>query len=248
VLSGGRRITGWGEEDGRWSAELPEASAGAWRFRQLFVNGERRLRPRLPREGYFRGEGGYGGDAGREGTDRFRYTAGDLDPSWRNPEALEVVALHFWVDAHLPVERIDGAKRLVTFRRKSRRRLSDDFTSAGARYYVENVHEALGAGEWYLEAEAGRLEYVPRAGETIGEAEVIAPHLTDLVRFEGEAEAGRFVEHVRLSGLGFSHNAWDLPADSAGDLQAAVGVPGAVTLTGARDCRIEGCTFGNLGT
>ena len=54
VFTGGRAI-----RDGRpartvaWTAQLPEVKEGKWDFSQLFVNGERRFRPRLPKQGYF---------------------------------------------------------------------------------------------------------------------------------------------------------------------------------------------------
>jgi hypothetical protein len=49
ILSGGREITGWKPGRGkRWVAEVPAARGGAWRFTQLFVNGKRQTRARLP--------------------------------------------------------------------------------------------------------------------------------------------------------------------------------------------------------
>ncbi|MGB2936891.1 MAG: right-handed parallel beta-helix repeat-containing protein [Phycisphaerae bacterium] len=248
VLSGGRRIAGWRKEDGRWVTDVPGVKKGTWRFRQLFVSGERRLRPRLPRRGYFRVAAGYEAESYHEGADCFIFAPGDLEAGWRNLQDIEVVVLHFWVDTHLPVKSIDPKARRVTFTRKSRRRLSDDYTRAGARYYVENVREALRPGEWYLDRKTGRLEYWPLPGERLEETETIAPRLTHLVRLEGKPKAGRPVEHVRFKGLTFSHNAWDLPPDDAGDLQAAVGVPGAAAFSGTGHCLIEGCTFTNLGT
>ena len=54
VLSGGTVISGWQRDKGPlWKVELPEVKSGRWYFRQLFVNGQRRLRPRLPKEGVF---------------------------------------------------------------------------------------------------------------------------------------------------------------------------------------------------
>ena len=50
VLSGGRRITGWKKGDGEiWTAEIAEVKAGKWYFRQLFVNGQRAFRARMPK-------------------------------------------------------------------------------------------------------------------------------------------------------------------------------------------------------
>ncbi|MGQ9699438.1 MAG: hypothetical protein ACUVRO_15775, partial [Armatimonadota bacterium] len=57
VISGGWRITRWSQTvvNGKraWQAELPEVRRGEWRFRQLFVNGKRRLRPRVPASGWY---------------------------------------------------------------------------------------------------------------------------------------------------------------------------------------------------
>src|SRR4051812_1836981 len=58
TLSGGRRLRGghWGEVNGHkaWTVDTPEVKAGTWRFRQLFVDGGRRPRTRLPKEGEYR--------------------------------------------------------------------------------------------------------------------------------------------------------------------------------------------------
>ena len=34
------------------TASLPDVKSGQWSFAQLFVNDQRRFRPRLPRHGY----------------------------------------------------------------------------------------------------------------------------------------------------------------------------------------------------
>src|SRR5262245_52158991 len=49
VLSGGRAIAGWKPGEGkRWVAKLPAGKGGPWRFMQLFVDGKRQTRARLP--------------------------------------------------------------------------------------------------------------------------------------------------------------------------------------------------------
>jgi hypothetical protein len=49
VLSGGRAIAGWKPGEGkRWMARLPAGVGGPWRFTQLFVDGKRQTRARLP--------------------------------------------------------------------------------------------------------------------------------------------------------------------------------------------------------
>ena len=54
------------------------------------------------------------------------------------------------------------------------------------------------------------LSYWPLPGETIGETEVVAPRLTELLRLAGNADDGRFVQHIRLEGLSFQHSDWVL--------------------------------------
>ncbi|MCE9632233.1 MAG: hypothetical protein K8S94_16160, partial [Planctomycetia bacterium] len=56
-VSGGRVITGWQVDrasgSDRWTVHLPDVESGDWSFMQLFVNGQRRFRPRLPAQGWF---------------------------------------------------------------------------------------------------------------------------------------------------------------------------------------------------
>ncbi len=253
AVSGGRQITDWKKgDDALWVADLPEVRDGKWNFRELFVNGERRFRPRLPREGYYRVAELVDADSmGRydQPSAKFRFAPGDLRSDWRNLKDIEVVVLHFWVDTHLPIESVSDADRVVTFSRKSRRKLTDDHGTQGARYYVDNVAETLAKpGDWYLDRKTGTVRYLPNAKEKADRVEVIAPNLTNLIRLEGEPEKGRFVENISLRGLEFSHNQWELPPQEAGDLQAAVGVPGAIYAKGTRQLAIEDCRFKNLGT
>src|SRR5262249_41030086 len=74
VLSGGRRLGGghWEQLRGRkvWVVDVPEVKSGKWRFHQLFVNGERRPRTRLPREGFYRVESVPDYDASQSGDDQ----------------------------------------------------------------------------------------------------------------------------------------------------------------------------------
>ncbi len=256
VLSAGRRITGWREEqvNGKkaWAVSIPEVQRGEWRFRQLFVNGSRRMRPRLPKQGLFQVEeavgasfGGGWDDSIARGSDRFIYAKGDLRP-WRNLQDVEITVLALWESVTVKIRELDESKRLVILDRNSERRLTDDFKEGGAHYYVENVFESLEEpGQWYLDRPTGTLYYLPLPGESIETAEVIAPHLADLVRIEGDAEP---VQCLRFEGITFAHTEWPVPPDIAAVYQSATKVPPAVMLRGAEEVRFESCTFEHLGT
>ncbi len=250
VISGGRAITGLKEiENGNWVAELPEVKSGGWYFKQLYVNGESRPRPRLPKEGYFRIVDFPGKDkpAWASPADHFTFKPGDIMPTWKNLTDVEVVVNRFWVSSRQHIAQVDESASEVTFAYNTRYRYSDDFTENGARYYVENVYEALVVpGEWYLDRSTGTLTYYPKKGENIDTAEVIAPVSPFLVRFEGDPTTRKWVSNITFSGITFTMNNWMLPDGNPGDGQSAPAVEGAVYLHGAKHCAFTDCRLVRL--
>ncbi len=263
VISGGRLIRNWKEVEvgGKqlWAAEIPEARDGKWIFRELWVNGERRVRARHPNTGYFSIEGlPDKAPEWTKGHTRFQFREGDLK-SWPSVTNGEVVAMSRWVESRLPVTSVDESTHIVNFGKRSVFELQKDDL-----YYIEGLVEVLDApGEWYLDAAEGKLFYAPIAGEKPDKIEAIAPVLAQLIRFEGKPEAGQFVEHIEFRGLTFAHTEWNLarvgdtkdrsdwPAPTSevgGFSQAAIGVPGAVWGEGVRAGVFEECRFVHLGS
>jgi len=254
VISGGRRIENWTVEklNGRtvWVSFIPEVKSGRWYFKQLFVNGARRSRTRLPAHGFYRVAklpGVTKKTRYNVKQDSFVFKAGDLR-AWKNPGDVEIVAFHFWVASRMGVKAVDEKKRTVFLDRPSISRLTDCFQSGkGAPYCVENVFEALKTpGQWYLERKTGKLFYLPLPGESPETAEVIAPVLSQVLKLSGTAK--QKVQYVSLENLTFSHTQWDLPRDSAGFGQAAVGVPGAVVFENAECCALRRSAVEHVGT
>ncbi|MDX9979311.1 MAG: hypothetical protein RBU25_04595, partial [Lentisphaeria bacterium] len=215
VFSGGVRLTGWQVRDGRWELVIPEVRDGNWRFSQLFVDGQRRFRPRLPKQGYHYVAAPLAneGTGSRPGNNRFRYRKGDLDPNWYSLNDVELLIFHNWSMSRLPVAAIDTERRAVTLA---------GFTwhpdmavlDHNRNYLVENVREALSEpGEWYLDRASGLLTYLPMPGETPARSEVVAPRIDYLVGFEGDRDSDSTVGHIRLQGLVFEHTNWNVPAD-----------------------------------
>jgi hypothetical protein len=262
-LSGGFPVTGWQPDtvNGRpgWSAPAPESC-----FRQLWVNDQRRERPRLPKTGF----GNFAGSPGlvpeakyNAGRKRFLVNPGEAQ-NWKNLTDIELVAFMLWAESRMPLAAVDVKKNLLRTSLRSIFRPYDDRTTERfARYYLENVGEALEApGEWYLDRAAGRVEYLPLPGETPEGCEIIAPRLSQVLLLRGDPEAGAWIEHLHFHGLTFAHTEWRKPVDQpffgarkktddrAGDSQAAISVPGAVAAVGARFCRFDHCTFAHLGT
>ena len=258
IISGGKSITGWKQVtvNGKqmWAAEIDEVREGRWFFRNLWVNGQRRIRARHPNQGYLKiaevpdvtPEMQW-----HEGQTRFQFHEGDME-AWKTAGDAEVVAMTRWVESHLPIKNVDETEHMVEFDKRSVFRLE-----SGDQYYVEHALELLDVpGEWYLNRKTGTLYYMPMPDEDMGKAEVIAPVLEQIVRFEGKPEAGEFVEHLAFRGLTFSHTEWYFPEgyqsqwpkpDVGGFSQAAIGVPGSIYGEGVRQCVFEGCTLAHFG-
>lgn len=250
ILSGGKRLWGgrWGEANGHraWVLDLPEVKEGRWRFRQLFVNGIRCARTRLPKAGEFRIESlpGYTGDFLRSPTRQFVFAPGNINSAWRNLRDVEVVAITRWLDNRLPILSVNDQTRTATFDRSSLFALH-----SGSRlepYWVENVFEALDTpGQWYLDRPNGQLYYLPRSGEEMASAEMVAPHLTQLLRMVGRE--GAPVHDLRFEGIVFAHTEWQPPLDYASSLQAGIEVPGALLFDYAERCAVTDGAVEHIG-
>jgi hypothetical protein len=125
-------------------------------------------------------------------------------------------------------------------------------------FYLENALEFLDQpGEWYLDETADVLYYMPRAGEDMTRATVVAPMLQTLVSVNGTSTADQ-AGYLWFQGLTFAHSTYLVPSQQGFlDLQAGqysvtptqanvqyVGRPAAgVTVTNANHIQFEGNMF-----
>lgn len=267
VIDGGFEITGWQETtiNGKkaWVGELPVRDGTVLVPRQLFINDQRRPRTRLPKEGFYWitdivDEGWDHGFARLAPSHSFYVNPGDIR-EWKNIQDVDIVALHYWIEERLPIASFDAQQNLVTSSRRSAFGLKDDWADRMARYYVENVREALlEAGQWYADRSEARLYYLPKEGETLSNTSAYIGLARQLMVIQGDPDTNRFVEYLRFEGLTFTHTEWDQPdriveqpgmkpANLASAAQAAMIVPGVIYLEGARYCAIEDCTIKHIG-
>ena len=254
VLDGGRRITGWQKHDAKlWVTTLPEVANGQWKFRQLYINGQQKVRARIPNDGFLRVAGC------PEGTPKtvnyhkdcqtFQFAPGDIRSDWTNLIDVEVIVYHFWTDSHLPIKSVDTSSNLVTFAHKAGKTFTDDFSEDGARYIVENVFEGLDApGEWYLNYQTGQLFYYPVPGENMQTAEVVAPYASSHLRLEGNPSMNQYVQYLNFRNISFRYTRFELSPGNSNDQQGSASIPASITLRGARFCTFEHCQLSNLGT
>ena len=219
VFDGGTVVTGWEEETVNgvkaWVADV-SALLGDDRgeVHSLFVNGRRAVRPRLPKEGFFwMAEAPHVPDGQLfDGADRFRAKPGDIQ-EWHRLTGVDVIVMHFWVEERMPIWEFDAETGWVRSFHRSIFVLKDDVHNCPAKYYVENVFEALTEpGEWYLDHQArdgnSKLYYIPKEGETTQNTTVVAPYAKQLLRLAGDLDGGRPVSGLCFRGLSFENTDW----------------------------------------
>lgn len=252
LLSGARVITGWSEGtiNGHpcWQTILPEVAAGRWWFTQLFVNGRRRLRARLPKKGFFRFAGVSEAEAKLDNGQHFygamsaQFVPGEVR-AFRNLADIDVVVPDHWYESHLRVASVNEATNTIHFATKGYSRFFRDETGNHTRFRLDHVSEACtDPGEWYLDRTTGMLSYIPMPGEDRVSTLVEAPAIDLLLSVQGDAlNPKQHVHHLRFEFLDLRHADWELPRENAGSLQSGFQVPAAVRFVGAEDCALYGC-------
>ncbi len=256
VISGGRRIGGFQPAaNGVWKTKVPEVAAGKWSFEQLYVNGRRAVRARTPNEFYcyVRGkvEAAVDPATGKiEAMPNRAFVAAPNDfavlagvPKERLSDAT-IMLYHSWETSRHRVAALDPKSRTVILTGNAPWAMLA--WGPSQRYHIENVASALDApGEFFLDRD-GTLSYIPRPGEDMAKAEVIAPVASGLVRLVGDPAKGRWFEHFSFKRLAFRHDQYILPPQGHGDGQAAVSAPTAILADGARNVSLEDCEVGHV--
>jgi hypothetical protein len=244
ILSGGVRLTGFTKDDqGRWTVQIPEVKDGKWNFVQLFVNAQRRYRPRLPKGDYYHVADALKPTAANEkkGYDRFKYAGTDIKPDFANLGDVEALCFQQWTIARLRIASVDPAEKIVTFTGHTRGLAGYSGLNKGFRYFLENVKEALSQpGEFYLDRPTGVLTYIPMPGEDMATAVVIAPRIDTLIHIQN-------AQNLTFKGITFAYGNWTTPAEGNAFPQAEVNLPGFISATGVRNLVLEDCAIRNIG-
>lgn len=233
VISGGVRLTGWkAGSDGKWKARLPDLSRSMdWTFTSLFVNGQRRYRPRWPVAGYAHVLGSaprVRGPAAEQ--DQFIFSDHDIKSSWIS-EPVELVMFHYWTTTRASITAVDETSHLVTLDGHAWSTKPYGQMSKGRPYIVDNVREALTPGQWYLDQETREVTYWPLPGEDVASLEIIAPRFENVLKIG--AAVGPATHDLQIDGLTFAHTNWTLPAHGLSSGQSEMGLPSAILVQNA---------------
>jgi len=266
ILSGGTQVVGWRKgANGHWTATLPDVAKRPRVFHQLFARRkgqkwfERRYRPSRGlhiiaglTDAPHRNPNGRINH--RNPQKEVYFYPGDIE-RWQNLGDVELLFMHDWSSGRMHIAGLDLQEHVVRFREFPHYRIGHWYPGSRNPYLVENLKEAFGTpGEWYLDRPTATLHYTPLPDEDMATTTFVAPRIERLVVAEGDAQAGRTVEHVQFRGLTFAHAAWHLPPHlyaekyRRGCRQGFVDMPSALEFKAARHCRIERCTLANLGS
>lgn len=218
TISGGVSISGWKKEGKYYVADVPDFNGRPLEFRQLWVNGKKAVRARDVNdfEQMFR-------IRSVDKANETIYVPAKAVKKIINAKYPEMVLHEMWCIANLRIKniKIQGDSAAVTFHQPeshvhfmhpwpSPMVTTDGHNSA---FYLTNAKELLDSeGEWYLDARASKLYYIPRKGEDMGSAEVIAPAVETLVQVAGTPDEP--VKDVTFEGITFSYATWMRPSVS----------------------------------
>jgi hypothetical protein len=82
--------------------------AGNWSFAQLFVNDQRRYRPRLPKQDYYH-------IAEQLGRREFGFAGDEIRADWANLSDVEVMPFHDWAASRMRIGSVVPAQHRVVF-------------------------------------------------------------------------------------------------------------------------------------
>jgi hypothetical protein len=253
VICGGKKVTGWSLYDASKNIYKAVIDTGI-SFRQIYVNGRRAVRARIPNLTDIITFAGY-------------YTAISSNPfvvntsevsNWSKLNEVECVWVAHWHEkrAHISSFETNGDKTTIDFTSPENaspvlNQATNEETNHKTSYYFENAYEFLDEeGEWYLDNDAHILYYKPRSSEDIYNSEVITPVVENLVTLTGN------IHNIQFYGITFEYSNWTEP-DKYGYLDWQAGlqletnggsaIPGMIQIDYANNLRFEKNIFVHSG-
>jgi hypothetical protein len=166
-------------------------------------------------------------------------TSGAVPANMTDLPDVELVNFEFWDVPRFRIKSVDTVHQLIQINTTVPQNGFHGFLH-GHRFLLENVKEAYNQpGEWYLDRPSSKITYLPKSGETLTSASIIAPALAKIM-------TANQLSHVTFQGLTFAHSDWQVGNGYLGG-QAAAATPAAITFLNSTDVVFEGCTVEHTG-
>ena len=257
VISGGRLVSDWKLHHGQIvMANLPHIENQYYRFRALFLDGERQVRARHPNyDPQHPWTGGWAFidatlPAGSSAPATLQSEPHVFSRAWAKPQQGEIFIVPGlgWISYFVPIASADLTQRSITVTRDHGQVW--DRMKKGNRFRVENLLEDLDQpGEWCFERDSETVYFWPPQGNLNG-AEVTVPVLDRLI--ELRATRGQPVRHLRFTGLTFTQTLGVFPNPIAKhpdyiDCNRPNSGGYSLYMENTEHCRIERCRFDQVG-
>jgi hypothetical protein len=252
VINGGRRITGWKRLEGNlpeiaekakgklWVAEIPKG----WLFHYLYINGKMSTRSQSNPDHWRKWNKDHvAGKPEKEGQlltfankEQLKYL-----PSNGDAEMVCIMA-QYGIMGNGVVTDVDPEKGTLRWNshqvniRTSRNASERGYRFENALCFIDTP------GEWAVDSKAGKVYYYPKDDEDLLKAEVIAPRLNELVRFQGDEPNNQHVHDVEFRDITFMYtdrlpeNQWPY----SWLMRQWENVDATIYMTGTRNCSLIG--------
>lgn len=265
VLSGELSFNAWKKSTkDLWEMHIPKMQ-----FRQLYINGKKAVRARMPNIG------SYNVNLMWDVKQQEILIDSRLIKPWENFKNVELIVNMNWGEAIMRLEsytesndepytwhtptfakvKVQNPERNLVFNRNYPPKKTD------LAWYLENAFEFIDQpGEWYYDESKETLFYYPRENENIESTVATIPNLETLVQIKGTMDSP--VYNLHFKGITFSHTTWLKPSNSGAlnmqacnysieptkaNVQFVERVASAVKVVYANSCSFEDNTFTNLG-
>ncbi|WP_206241976.1 right-handed parallel beta-helix repeat-containing protein [Novosphingobium terrae] len=214
---------------------------------QLFVNGQRRERPRLPQTGFYSiGSVDARSPGGPPVNDHFTARSGDLPDGFAPSAQTEIVVLDAWTASRMWVTGYDPSSRVMWMHGTFAGHAGQANFTPGLAYYLENVPRAtLSPGTWQCDPARHTLRYRPMTGENAQSLFAVAPRLGQWFVLRGAD--GQPLHDFAIRDLALLYAAWATPANGWGAMQGEVPVTAALTMEHCRNITLENVTVAHTG-
>jgi hypothetical protein len=195
--------------------------------RQLYVNGHRAQRTRLVLQQNPPGNPALGGGAVAS-PDGYDINIENMT-QWTNVGDIEAVMSSWWTQKRCALSAVSVGHIAVVNPCWTLANATKRITAMNKGLnWIENAYAFLNEpGQWYLDRSAHVIYYIPRAGEDLKTATVVAGQADQLIVGAGTLDrSGRaqFVENIAFEGLTFAYTTWLQPSSPVGFPEVQSGV------------------------
>lgn len=197
-----------------WVADAPQIGGEVINYRQLWVNDGKAVRAKST-----------------AGTQMDRILSWDKttetcwipfkDKSVKFEPGMEMFIVQWWAIANLRIKNIEVVKdsARLSFEKPESRIQSEhpwpapwiSKNNGNSAFFLNNGMSMLNeAGEWFLDRKKAKIYYIPRKGEDMTKAKVIAPVLENLAEIKGTIDSP--VHDVKFKGISFQYSNWLRPS------------------------------------